>query len=332
MPWDHRVRRRLKLRELNILLAVAQAGSMAKAAKELAISQPAVSKAISDMEHTLGVVLFDRSQQGVELTQYGRALVKRGVAVFDELQQGVQDIDFLADPEAGELHIGSSSGLSEGIVLAVIDRMARQHPRVVFHVVPGGLLLQFEELRERRVELAFARLFGATPKGEMDAQVLYDEPLVVAVGIENPWARRRKISLEELVKEPWTWPAAGTTIDSLIVEAFRTSGLKPPRAKVYADAINMRTRLAATGPYLAVVPASIFSIPGKHKTLIKLPVELPSTQQQIAILTLRNRTLSPLAQLFIDCAREVAKPFAKGQTPTVRAKNGDVSARRSQIT
>src|SRR5262245_12817486 len=294
MPWDYRVRRSLKLRELNILLAVARAGSMAKAAKELAISQPAVSKAIADMEHTLGVPLFERSQQGVEPTQYGRALLKRGAAVFAELQQGVQDIDFLSNPEAGELHIGSTSGLSEGIVLAVINRMSQQHPRVVFHVVPGGLLIQYQELRERRVELAFTRLFGSAPEEDVDVKVLYEESLVVAAGKENPWARRRKVTLEELVSQPWTWPAAGTIIDSLVVEAFRACGLEPPRATVYADAINMRTRLAATGPFLSIVPASIFRVPGKPASLIELPVELPTTQQPVAIVTLKNRTLSPL--------------------------------------
>jgi DNA-binding transcriptional LysR family regulator len=101
MHWDHRVGRRLKLRDLHILLAVAQAGSMAKAATRLAISQPAISRAIADMEHTLKVLLFDRSPQGIEPTQFGRALLKRGVAVFDELKQGVQDIEFLSNPESG---------------------------------------------------------------------------------------------------------------------------------------------------------------------------------------------------------------------------------------
>src|SRR5262245_54124949 len=121
MHWDHRVGRRLKLRDLNILLAVAEAGSMAKAATRLAISQPAVSRAIADMEHTLGVTLFDRSPHGVEPTPYGQALLKRGVAVFDELKQGVQDLEFLANPTVGELWIGSTPGLAEGIVLAAIE-------------------------------------------------------------------------------------------------------------------------------------------------------------------------------------------------------------------
>ena len=91
--------RRLKLRELRVLLAAVQAGSMAKAAKQLAISQPVVSRAIDDLEKTLGVPLFDRTARGIEPTQYGRALLRRGVAVFDELKQGVQEIAHLAHNE-----------------------------------------------------------------------------------------------------------------------------------------------------------------------------------------------------------------------------------------
>src|SRR5215467_9167280 len=92
MHGDHRVNR-LKLHELQVLLAVAQAGSMAKAAARLALSEPAVSRSISDMENTLGVSLFDRSSKGVKPTPYGRALIKRGVAVFDELRQGISEIE-----------------------------------------------------------------------------------------------------------------------------------------------------------------------------------------------------------------------------------------------
>src|SRR3954451_4199907 len=188
MHWDHRVGSRLKLRELNILLAVADAGSMAKAAMRLAISQPAVSRAIADMEHTLGVTLLDRSPQGVEPTQYGRALLKRGVAVFDELKQGVQDIEFLADPTAGELRVGSTPAMSEGIVLAVIEKLSRQYPRAVFHVVPGGLLALCDDLRARRIELGFAQMPGAAPEEDMDQHALFADPLVVVAGLENPWA------------------------------------------------------------------------------------------------------------------------------------------------
>src|SRR5438067_7541101 len=102
MQWEERIGRRLKLRDLHILLAVVQWGSMAKAAAELAISQPAVSKAIADMEYMLGLKLLDRTRRGIEPTIYGRSLIRRGLAVFDELRQGVKELEFLADPTAGE--------------------------------------------------------------------------------------------------------------------------------------------------------------------------------------------------------------------------------------
>src|SRR5882762_5117781 len=108
MPWDDRLRRRLKLRDLDILMAVIQAGSMGKAAGRFNMTQPAVSKLIAELEHMLGVRLLDRSRQGVEPTPHGRALVKRGVALFDELRQGVQDIASLTDPTAGEIRMGGS--------------------------------------------------------------------------------------------------------------------------------------------------------------------------------------------------------------------------------
>jgi DNA-binding transcriptional LysR family regulator len=312
MDRDFRIGRRLKLRQMEILFAVVEAGSMAKAATRLAISQPAISRAIADVEYALGVPLLDRSPQGVEPTQYGRALLKRGVAAFDELSQGVKDIAFLADPTTGELRIGAAPGLAEGVVLAVVNRLSRKYPRVVFHIVQYSPGVD-DVLRERRVELGFGRTGTLALEEDLNAEVLFEDSLTAVAGVRNPLFRRRKIKLAELANEPWTWPAQGTDIDALIGDAFRASGIEPPRATVYADAINMRTRLAATGPYIAVIPASIMKFPGKSTLIKVLPVTLPTTQRQIGIFTLKNRTLSPLAQIFIECAREVARPLVNGK-------------------
>src|SRR5438270_14061 len=111
--------KRLKLRDLHILLAVAKSGSMGKAATDLAISQPSVSKAIADVEHTVGLRLLDRGPHGIQPTIYGRALLNCGVAVFDELRQGVKQLEFLIDPTAGELRIGCTETMAAGFVTAV---------------------------------------------------------------------------------------------------------------------------------------------------------------------------------------------------------------------
>ena len=115
MEWSDRVGRRIRLRDLHILLAVVQCRSMAKAAEHLAISRPVISRAINDLEHVLGVRLLERDRHGAEPTIYGAALLKRGTAVFEELREGVKDIEFLTDPAAGEVRIGSIASSSHDL-------------------------------------------------------------------------------------------------------------------------------------------------------------------------------------------------------------------------
>src|SRR5262249_28111921 len=148
MRWNDQIRRRLKLRDLDTLLAVAHWGSMAKAAAHLSVSQPAVSKAIADIEHTLGVRLLDRTAQGVEPTEYGRALLKGGLGVLNVLRQVVRDIDFLADPTAGEVRIGCPSVIAAGLLSAVLARFSRQYPRVLVSVTETQVGEEFRELRD----------------------------------------------------------------------------------------------------------------------------------------------------------------------------------------
>ena len=114
---------RIKLQHLKIIMAVADWRSMQKAARHLGISQPVVSKVIAEIEHLLGVSLFDRSSQGVEPTPYGRAVLKRGAAIFDDLRTCVDEIKFLADPTSGELRVGSTEPLLAGLGAAVMERL-----------------------------------------------------------------------------------------------------------------------------------------------------------------------------------------------------------------
>src|SRR5262249_9567731 len=264
-----------------------------------------------DLESTVGVRLLDRSPQGVEPTQYGRALLKRGTVVFDELRQSVKDIEYLSEPGAGELCIGSGAPHLSGIVFAILDRLSCQYPRGAFQVLVAGTLELHDALRERRIELAFTRMAQPTPPEDIDQDVLFEDPHVVVVGVQNPWGQRRKIKLADLLNEPWTWVSPGSFVDSIVLDAFRANGLKPPRARIYVDDPNVRIKLAATGRFLAVVPASTQRFHDQRASIKVLPVELPTPHRQTGIIALKNRTLSPLAQCFIATAREVAKPLAR---------------------
>lgn len=310
MQWTERIGCRIKLRDLHVLHAVAQAGSMTKAAGSLAISVPVVSKAIADLEHTVGVPLLDRSPQGVEPTAYGRALLHRGLLAFAELRQGIKDIESLADPTAGEVRIGSTVPLSASFVSAVIDRLSRRYPRLVFHVVTAVSDALYRTLAERNVDLLVARRFGPVAEG-LDFEILYDNPYVVMAGAANPCARRRRIALADLVDERWALPPPDSPVGSVAVQAFRAAGLAYPRATVVAFAHEMRINLLRTGRYLTVLPQSAGTFPVKDPTIRELPVKLPVSGGPIGIVTTKNRSLNPAAQLFIDAAREVAKPLLK---------------------
>jgi DNA-binding transcriptional LysR family regulator len=312
MPWNDRTKRRLKLRDLDILSALIDMGSMGKAAGRLNISQPAVSKAIAELERALGVRLVDRSRRGIVPTPYGLALKKRCVAIFNDLRQSVQEIDFLSDPTTGELRIGTTDPLAVAIVIPCIDRLSRKHQRMSLHAIAGDTTSLYRELIDRNVELVVSRMVGRLPD-ELAAEVLFHDSFAVLTSAKNPLTRRRKLTLAELMNEPWALLPSDSFFGALVAQAFRAAGHEPPRGTVVTMSEYMKNDLLATGRFLTVLPSFMLKIPGRHPPLRALPVALPNPRTPIGIVTLKDRMLTPLAQLFIENIRAIAKPMAQSQ-------------------
>jgi DNA-binding transcriptional LysR family regulator len=315
LDWDSRIGRRVRLRDLHILFAVAQHGSMAKAGAQLGMSQSAVSQAVAAIEHALRVPLLDRTSKGVTPTIYGSALLRRGSAAFDELRLGVQEIEDLADPATGEVRIAAAESTGAAILPAVIGHLSQRYPRIKLSVLDaaGPGMMEYPELRERRADLRLTILLqpleGELAK-EFQAEILRYDQICVAVGSASPWARRRKIDLSELAGEPWIMPPAEAPGASAVLEAFRARGLAPPHITVTTFSVQLRNFLAGSGRFIAALPLSVVNFYGHQFGLKRLPIELPTAQLPYAIITLRNRTLSPAAELFLACAREVTASAA----------------------
>jgi DNA-binding transcriptional LysR family regulator len=307
MKWTDRIGRRVKLRDLHIVLAVAEAGSMTRAAEELAVSYPVVSKTISELEHTLGVKLFDRSISGVEPTHYGRALLKSGVAVFDEMRKGLQQIEFIKQPDAGDLRIGSSIVMDAGLLPAIIVGFSKDFPRAVLHVMHEDIATQqYDNLRNRNVELVLGRLPTTMSESDLVAETLFNEPNVVAAGADSDWAKRRNLTLADLTEEPWVLAQPGSLARSLQDEVFRNSGLEPPSATVLTVSLHLYLRMIETGCWLGLVPGSVMRFGGKQMRIKVLAVKTLSPPAPVGFVTVKGRTLTPLAERFIDCTRKVA--------------------------
>jgi DNA-binding transcriptional LysR family regulator len=326
LDWDSRIGRRVRLRDLHILFAVVQQGSMAKAGAQLGMSQSAVSQAIAAIERALRVPLLDRTSKGVTPTVYGTALLRRGSAAFDELRLGVQEIEDLADPATGEVRIAAGETAAAGLVPPIIERLSQRYPRIRLLVfdAPFGAM-DFPEVRERRVDFRLTILLGpleGEAAKEYRAEILRYDRICLAVGSSSAWARRRKIELAELANEPWIIPSPEGPGGRAVVEAFRVRGLAPPHIIVTTFSVHLRNFLARSGRFIVALPLSIVELYGDLFDLKQLPIELPIAQLPYAIVSLKNRTLSPAAELFLRCAREVAsaaEPGSRRSGPAARS-------------
>jgi DNA-binding transcriptional LysR family regulator len=314
MDWGQRIGRRLKLRDLHILFAVVECGSMARAAKQLAVSNPVISKAIASLEHTLGVRLLDRDVQGVHLTIHGRALIDGGLAAFGELRHAVQTIESLSDPSTGEVKVGSSIAIASGFIPAVIARLIRRFPRISVDLLAGEPSTSFRVLEDRRVDLVILHMHRPISRQDVHVEVLYEDPYVVVAGAQSMWARRRKIELAELVNQPWALPPADSALGAIFVDAFLARGLNYPRMAVSTQTMPARAALAVTGSLLTILPRSALKFSAGNPPLKALPIDLPTTSRPTAILRLKSRSPSPAVQHFIDHTRDAAKLLHKPQT------------------
>ena len=313
IDWANQVGRRVKLRDLHVFFMVAQHGSMAEAARQLGVSQPAVSEVIADLEHVYGVRLFDRSREGVERTLYGDSLFGRCVAVFDELKQSVRDIEFLLNPAVGELRIASVESITATFLPKVIQRFVQKYPCVTIHVddMPTRRIA-LPGLRERKFDLVFGRPTMPLPDDHLgpDFKVvfLFNDPLVIAAGEHTPWARRRKIDIAELIAEPWLLVAPPSWNYVYVAQAFEQRGLAMPNVNLMTLSLPLRAHMVANGPFITVNTRMVIGLMREYGLKLKvLPVDVQMEPWPVMVATLKSRTLSPLVERFIECARDAAK-------------------------
>ena len=311
MPWDEKIIRRLRLKDLQTLLVVAEAGNIGKAASRLNYSQPAVSKALASLERTVGKRLLERGRRGVELTAYGQALLRCGTEVVNDLRKGIEELDFIADPTSGEVHIGCTEPVSMGLVSAVVDRIAHRYPRIVSHIVSNQPPDLFRDLEARKIDLVISRMAESDTDKGRHIEVLYDEPVVIVAGLQHRISRKRHVEFSDLADELWALPPANSFISILLAETFRDRQLGPPRTSAVIQSPFLRLTLASRGTFLTVVPDMMLRAGLKQLSVKVLPIDLPGNRRPVGIVTLKNRPLSPVAQLIIEQTRAVTKTWAR---------------------
>jgi DNA-binding transcriptional LysR family regulator len=310
VDWDSHIGRRLSLRDLHVFFVVAQEGSLAKAALRLGVSQPAVSQLIADLEHAVGTKLFDRSSRGVALTIYGRALLARGRSAFDELKQGVREIEFLSNPRTGDVKFGCPEGLIQ-ILPPVIEGFSKLYPGIILDIYEEEFASFAAKLRNRNLDFVLQRLRGHPHQDDhtfddLNVEILFNDELVIVAGGNNRWIRSKKVDLSQLINEAWILASPPSWNHKVITDACQARGIPMPRVVLSTFSTHLRASLLATGGFIATAPKSVANYYAAPFGMKVLNVQLPPRPWPVAILTLKNRTLSPVAGLFIDHLRKFA--------------------------
>lgn len=301
--WERKIGRRLRLRDLHVVFAVAECGSMAKAAESLRVTQSAISQIIADIEQELGVRLFDRSRRGVEGTIYSEALIRRGKAAFDELRLGIQEIDYLKNEGMGEIRIGCPETLAASVLPTAIDLFTGRWPGVLLEVETFAGDAAAAKLRDRSIDLVLARdglgLTSLAASDDFRITKLFDDRLSVVVGDNSRWAKLKNVSLADLKDARWIALPYGWGQD-ILPRAFAEYGLPPPHVALKTSSIHLRLHLLCTGRFVSALPESVLRLHQERFNLTRLKIELPRTPYAVAIVTLKNRTLGPVVDRFIS--------------------------------
>lgn len=301
------IARRVTLRELRLLLAVARSGSILKAAEEIGLTQPAVSKAIADLEGTLGVRLFDRTNRGVEPTPSGRIMLIRAAGVFQELRQAAEDLACLAGSTSGELHVGGMPGMCGGLLPHAIAAMDGELPGIRYHVVELETQQLATEVRSRVLDFGVGRV-PAPFAEDITFERLFEDRLFIVAGAQHPLARRRTISLEETLDQQWVLPMHQTPVSEQLQSALKQFEAGLPKSIVSTTSMLIRHELVATNRFLTVLHGSLLQFRSMPSSLRVLPIEL-STGIPIGLIKVKNRTLTPVAEMFMKRVRKIVQPM-----------------------
>jgi DNA-binding transcriptional LysR family regulator len=285
---------------------VAEAGSMAKASERLALSQPAISKAISDMERMLGAELLDRLSRGVSLTQCGQLLVERARVIFDEVRQGVKDIEYATDPTKGVVRIGTTEPLTV-LVARIISQLDRKYPDIAYHVSVSDGTTLLRQLRERTLDILVMRGGANSVASDLAEETLYKAPLAVMADKRHPLVRERWLELKDLLNERWTLSPPDSYLGVMVVDIFRRRNLDLPPATVTSLSIFMRLTLLANSRFLTILPIEMLRHPTEKAWLARVPVDLKDSARAVASITLRKRQVGGPVKLFQQASRAIAK-------------------------
>ncbi len=298
---------RLKLRQLRLLVAVGQYGSIQHAARELKISQPAATKLIQDLELDFEVTLFERTNRGVIPTAYGDALIRHGKLILAQVSNAAQELDDLTEGSSGRVVIGTLLAAAPNLLPSAIDTLLTDRPKVAIKIVEGTNDALMPGLFSGEIDMIVGRLPAYRARAELVQEKLFDERIVAVVGRQHPLARKKNVRFSQLKPFGWILPPLETTLRRQVDQFFVSQNqYVPPTVLESVSYLTNRT-LFQTHDFVGLMPEHVVSDDIDNGLLVDLDWAVPFGKGPVGISYRGPDSLSPAAAEFLKALRKAGK-------------------------
>lgn len=293
----------LRLRHLEVLLAVASAGSMQRAAQNVHLTQPAISKIIREMETMFGAALFERSKRGVTLTECGEALADRAQYLLNDFDRAKQEIRAIGMGTIGSLRIGAPPVVESTVIPKCLLALRRVAPDLRIQIEEGARVALIASLKRGEIDCLIGRLDAGPPPPGLHCEKLMRTPVRIVAARHHPLSGKRRIALSELAAYPWVLPHAGSPIREVVDRLFRDAGEALPVASVECTSIRLNYELVRGSQLIGVMTEDAATGYASQRKLAILPIEFDERLPYVGVM-MRPGRVSHATALFLRILRE----------------------------
>ena len=311
---QHHLVSRVKIRHLKLLVTIAEQRNIYQASQLMNIAQPAATKSIRDLEQALDLQLFNRSARGVTTTPYGDVLVKHAKLILSQIKHASEELVSLKEGISGHINIGALLATSPALLPKSLALLKNQRNNIAISIVEGTNDRLMPALAQGDLDLVVGRLPEVQDHEDLQAEILYYEPVAVVARHGHPLSDKKKLTLKDLMDESWILPPVGTTLRRALDNEFHKQELKVPQNSIASVSILTNRTLLMVTDMIAVMPYQLIHSYEELGLLCQLPVEIKAELGPVGVTTRANIELTPATKFLLDAMRTIASNL-KDQQP-----------------
>ncbi len=301
------IARKFRLRHVELVAELADCRSILKASRRLNLTQPTLTKALKDVESTLGLPLFRRSNRGLEPTAYGEIFAHHAKIVLAQLRHAAEELESLRVGYSGKVTVGTLLAASASILPDAIARLKKERPAVAISVVVGTYDVLVPSLLAGDLDMVLGRLPEEGRSRALLYEEFYAEPVCLVTRPAHPLLRRRRLKLRDLANEPWLLPLPETTLRRQIERAFLEADAPMPKNVIESVSILTNRELLRKSECIGVMPYHVALDDVEHGLLAILPVRLRSIGTPVGAILRAPGALPPAAAALLEYLRLAAQ-------------------------